>query len=134
MRGGTLATIKHPRIMHLRTRQRDRPTTPADARGNGGSMAGKAKVITLDAWNACAVQADMARLLEVEGKGFREVTRKTFGVYVNRGDVLDARLRAYLFAYHVTLKGNADARIVCAKAYKAGDTFDAFTASLAQAS
>jgi hypothetical protein len=83
-------------------------------------MAGKADV-TLDAWNACARQSDMARLLGREGKSFRDVTRRVFGAYVSHGDALDERLRAALYAYHVTLAGDSDARIALVKAFKAGE-------------
>lgn len=100
--------------------------------GNGapaiGTGDGMADAITLDAWNACARQADMARLLGREGKSFRDVTRRVFGTYVSHGDALDARLRAYLYAYHVALAGDSDARIALVKSFKAGDdapTFDA---------
>jgi len=82
-------------------------------------MAGKA--ITLDAWNACARQSDMARLLGKPGKGVRDVTRRVFGVYVSHGDALDERLRAFLYAYHVTYATNADARVALVKAWKNGD-------------
>jgi hypothetical protein len=96
--------------------------TRAHARENGGSnMAPKDDGITLDAWNACARQADMARLLGREGKSFRDVTRRVFGQYVAHGDTLDARLRGALYAYHVTHAGNADARIELVRAYKAGE-------------
>jgi hypothetical protein len=77
--------------------------------------------ITLDAWNACARQADMARLLGVQGKTFRDVTRRLFGTYVSHGDALDARLRAFLYAYHVTYAGNADARKATRDAFHAGE-------------
>jgi hypothetical protein len=83
-------------------------------------MAGK-DAITLDAWNACARQADMARLLGIAGKSFRDVTRRVFGTYVSHGDALDDRLRAFLFAYHITYAGNADARIAVRKAFTNGD-------------
>ena len=82
------------------------------------------KTITLAAWNACARQSDMARLLGVVGKSFRDVTRRVFGVFVSQGDALDARLRAYLFAYHVTLRGDADARVALVYAWKHDDTFE----------
>jgi hypothetical protein len=72
-------------------------------------------------WDACARQADMARLLGREGKAFRDVTRRVFGAYVSHGDALDARLRAALYAYHVTLAGDSDARIALVKAFKAGE-------------
>jgi hypothetical protein len=49
------------------------------------------------------------------------VTRRVFGAYVSHGDALDERLRAALFAYHVTLAGDADARVALVKSYKAGD-------------
>jgi hypothetical protein len=91
---------------------------PRDRTGDG--MAGKDDV-TLDAWNACARQADMARLLGREGKAFRDVTRRVFGAYVSHGDALDERLRAALYAYHVTLAGDSDARIALVKAFKAGE-------------
>lgn len=77
--------------------------------------------ITLDAWNACARQSDMARLLGVAGKTFRDTTRKVFGTYVSQGDALDERVRAFLYAYHVTYAGNADARIATRKAFAEGD-------------
>ena len=86
-------------------------------------MAGK-DAITLDAWNALARQADMARALGREGKSFRDVTRRVFGAYVSHGDPLDARLRAYLYAYHVTLAGNADARVALVKSWKSGASID----------
>jgi hypothetical protein len=76
------------------------------------------KQITVEAWNACARQADMARLLVRDGKTFRDVSRRVFGFYPTQGHVLDARVRAYLFAYHVTLAGNNDARIVLVREYK----------------
>jgi hypothetical protein len=82
-------------------------------------MAGKA-TITLDAWNACARQADMARVLGVAGKTFRDTTRRVFGTYVSHGDALDDRVRAFLFAYHVTYAGNSDARIALVRAFKDG--------------
>jgi hypothetical protein len=100
-------------------------------------MAGK--TITLAAWNACARQADMARLMGVVGKSFRDITRRVFGVYVNSGDPLDARLRAYLFAFHITLAGDKDARLALVHAWRDGDTFadedgaDAARAALAAA-
>jgi hypothetical protein len=72
-------------------------------------------------WDACARQADMARLLGREGKSFRDVTRRVFGAYVAHGDTLDARLRGALYAYHVTLAGDSDARIELVRAYKAGE-------------
>lgn len=82
-------------------------------------MADKATVERA-AFIACARQADMARLLGVNGKGFRDVTRRVFGTYVSHGDALDERLRAFLYAYHVTAKGNADARIAIVRAWKDG--------------
>jgi hypothetical protein len=87
--------------------------------GTGDSMAGK-DAITLDAWNACARQSDMARLLGVAGKSFRDVTRRVFGAYVSHGDALDDRLRAFLYAYHVTAAGNSDARIEIKRAFVDG--------------
>lgn len=90
--------------------------------------------VTLDAWNACARQADMARLLGREGKTFRDVTRRVFGQYVSHGDALDARLRAFLFAYHVTLAGNADGRVALVKSWKDGASFDDAIAAVATAS
>jgi hypothetical protein len=84
-------------------------------------MAGKA-TITLDAWNACARQSDMQRLLgKGTGKSFRDTTRRVFGAYVSHGDALDERLRAFLYAYHVTFAGDSDARIALVKAYKNGE-------------
>jgi hypothetical protein len=83
-------------------------------------MAGKA-TITLDAWNALARQSDMARALGVAGKTFRDTTRRVFGTYVSHGDTLDERVRAFLFAYHITYAGNADARVQVARAFKDGD-------------
>lgn len=85
---------------------------------NGGTMATEG--ITLDAWNACARQSDMARLLGVAGKTFRDTTRRVFGTYVSHGDALDERVRAFLFAYHVTYAGNADARIAVRKSFADG--------------
>ena len=76
--------------------------------------------ITQDAWNALARQSDMARALGVAGKTFRDTTRKVFGTYVSHGDALDERLRAFLYAYHVTYAGNADARIIVRKAWNDG--------------
>lgn len=76
-------------------------------------------------WDACARQADMARLLGREGKAFRDVTRRVFGAYVSHGDVMDARLRGALYAYHVTLAGDAEARVALVKAYKAGEDISA---------
>lgn len=80
--------------------------------------------ITADAWNACARQADMARLLGRDGKTFRDVTRRVFGTYVSHGDALDSRLRAFLFAYHVTLAGNSDGRVALVRAWKDGASID----------
>jgi hypothetical protein len=78
------------------------------------------EVITLDAWNALARQSDMARALGVAGKTFRDTTRRVFGTYVSHGDALDDRTRAFLYAYHVTCKGDADARIALVKSWKDG--------------
>lgn len=47
---------------------------------------------------ACARNADIARLLGKEGKTVRDFTRKTLGVYVSRGGVLDERAKRYVFA------------------------------------
>ena len=82
---------------------------------------GMADSIERATWDACARQADMARLLGREGKAFRDVTRRVFGAYVAHGDALDARLRGALYAYHVTLAGDAEARIALVRAYKAGE-------------
>ena len=87
--------------------------------GTGDSMA--KDEVTRDAWDACARQADMARLLGREGKSFRDVTRRVFGAYVSHGDALDARLRAALYAYHVTYASDADARIEVVRAFKSGE-------------
>jgi hypothetical protein len=81
--------------------------------------------ITSEQWGACARQADMARLLGREGKAFRDVTRRVFGAYVSHGDALDARLRDALYAYHVTLAGDAEARVALVKAFKAGEDISA---------
>lgn len=97
----------------------------------GEHMAGKA-TITLDAWNACARQADMARVLGVAGKTFRDTTRRVFGTFVSHGDAMTDDLRAYLYAYHVTLAGNADGRIALVKSFKQGDTFAAYVKSAAK--
>lgn len=76
--------------------------------------------ITFDAWMACARQSDMARLLGRPGKATRDVSRRVFGIYVSHGDTLDARARAFLYAYHVTLAGDADARVALVKEWKDG--------------
>jgi hypothetical protein len=76
--------------------------------------------ITLDAWNALARQSDMARALGVAGKTFRDATRRVFGTYVSHGDALDERVRAFLYAYHITYAGNTDARVALVKAFKDG--------------
>lgn len=81
--------------------------------------------ITREDWDACARQADMARLLGREGKSFRDVTRRVFGAYVSHGDALDARLRGALYAYHVTHANDADARIELVRAFKAGEDIPA---------
>jgi hypothetical protein len=104
-----------------RTRTYDDPRTRAHGARHDRTGDSMAEEITLDAWNACARQADMARLLGREGKAFRDVTRRVFGAYVSHGDALDARLRSALYAYHVTLAGDADARIALVKSYKAGE-------------
>jgi len=96
-----------------------RSATGAPRDRTGDHMAGKATV-TLDAWNACARQADMARALGIAGKTFRDTTRRVFGTYVSHGDALDDRLRAFLYAYHVTYAGNSDARIIITRAFKDG--------------
>jgi hypothetical protein len=88
----------------------------------GDSMADTIERAT---WDACARQADMARLLGREGKAFRDVTRRVFGAYVSHGDTLDVRLRDALYAYHVTHANDADARIALVKAYKAGEDIPA---------
>lgn len=66
----------------------------------------------------------MARLLGRDGKTFRDVSRRVFGFYPTHGDILDARVRAFLYAYHVTLAGNADGRVILARAFKTGATLD----------
>jgi len=52
------------------------------------------------AFLAAPRQSDMARLLGVTGRSFRNVTRAVFGAYVSHGDALDDVLRAALLAYH----------------------------------
>lgn len=42
--------------------------------------------------------ADIARLLDKDGKQLRDFVRKTLGVYVSNGGVLDERAKRYVFA------------------------------------
>ena len=63
-------------------------------------------------------QATAARIVGVDGKSFRDTTRKVFGVYVSRGGTWDDRMRAFRLAYH---NATGDARKAVVDAYKNGD-------------
>ena len=94
-------------------------TSDACARGNGGYMT------VLNAKDAAAflattTQAQAARVVGMEGKAFRNITRNAFGVYVSRDGAWDERTRTYRLAYH-NAQGNADLRALIVKAFKAGD-------------
>jgi hypothetical protein len=71
------------------------------------------------AFVAAPRQADMARIVGMVGKSFRDVSRRVFGLYVSHGDALDDRARAFLLAYHT--EPSADARVAIVQAWKAGD-------------
>jgi hypothetical protein len=65
-------------------------------------------------------QADAARVVGMDGKAFRNVTRNVFGVYVSRDDAgaWDERTRAFRLAYHIS---TGDARKAVVAAFKNGD-------------
>lgn len=70
------------------------------------------------AFLASNTQAGAARIVAMDGKTFRDTTRKVFGVYVSRDGTWDERTRAFRLAYHEA--SNADARKAIAQAFKDG--------------
>ena len=64
-------------------------------------------------------QADMARIVGMAGKPFRDTSRRRFGLYVSQGHALDERARTFLLAYHT--EPNADARVAIVKAWTDGN-------------
>jgi hypothetical protein len=72
------------------------------------------------AFLATTTQAQAARVVGMDGKTFRDITRRMFGVYVSRDDggTWDERTRAFRLAYH---NASADARKGIVAAFKAGD-------------
>ena len=74
----------------------------------------------LAAFLATPNQAVAARMLGVNGKAFRTITRNIFGVYVSHDDAgaWDERTKRYRYAYH---NASGDARKALVAAWKAGD-------------
>lgn len=70
------------------------------------------------AFLASGTQADAARVVGMDGKAFRNITRSVFGVYVSRGGTWDERMRAFRLAYH---NSTGDARKAVVAAFKNGD-------------
>ena len=75
-----------------------------------------------DAFLASNTQAEGARILKVDGKTYREGTRRGMGVYVShtngRTGEWDARTRAFRLALH---ERDGDARAAVIAAWKNGD-------------
>lgn len=57
----------------------------ATAKGSKGASATTTTTVTQEALDACKRPADLARLLNVDGKRLRDALRKS-GVYVSKGD------------------------------------------------
>ena len=69
------------------------------------------------AFLATATQADAARVVNMEGKSFRNITRGAFGVFVSRGGTWDDALKRARLAYHEAA-GDSDKRRAIVQAFK----------------